>query len=77
MNPLSSTEALAEIRKRRISGTPILGVDGFQVVPEGFVARLDLILDVSSPPRSHEQAAAEAEAFILSKSEPDIVFEIV
>jgi len=40
----------------------VLGVDGFVLVPDGFVADLDLVLDVSGPDLSVKEAAMDAEA---------------
>jgi hypothetical protein len=54
----------------------ILGVDGFVVVPEGFIAALDLILDVSERNLTVAQAAAEAETFVNSKARPDVLWEV-
>ncbi|MEO8454223.1 MAG: hypothetical protein ABI454_03620 [Sphingomicrobium sp.] len=54
----------------------ILGVDGFVVVPDGFVAALDLMLDVSGQNLTAAEAAAEAESFVRSKARPDVVWEV-
>ena len=54
----------------------MLGVDGFVVVPGGFLADLDLVLDVSNRNHSIEDAALEAEAFVISRERPDVVWEV-
>jgi hypothetical protein len=68
--------AIASIRKCADEGVQILGLDGFVVVPEGFVAALDLLLDVSGRNLTVEEAAAEAEAFVTSKARPDVRWEV-
>ena len=54
----------------------MLGVDGFVLVPDGFVADLDLVLDVSGPDLSVKEAAMDAEAFVVSKDRPGVVWEV-
>jgi hypothetical protein len=54
----------------------LLGLDGFTVVPDGFRADLDLLLDVSDRPMTAEEAAAEAEAFIDKNARPDVIWEV-
>ena len=73
---VKTSEATASIRKCAQDGVRILGVDGFVVVPEGFVAALDLILDVSERNLTVAQAAAEAETFVNSKARPDVLWEV-
>ena len=73
---LNTSEAIASIRKCAPNGVQILGVDGFVVVPDGFVAALDLLLDVSGRSLTLEEAAAEAEAFVHSKARPDVLWEV-
>ncbi len=46
------------------------------VVPEGFIAALDLLLDVSGQNLTVEEAAAEAEAFVHAKARPDVLWEV-
>lgn len=72
---VSTSEAIACIRKCAEAGVQILGVDGF-VVPDGFVAALDLLLDVSGQNLTVEQAATEAEMFVQSKGRPDVVWQV-
>lgn len=55
----------------------ILGVDGFRAVPGGYEASLDLILDLSTKPRSVSEAAAQADAFVRANATDDVTFEIV
>ena len=73
---VSTSEAIAYIRKCAEAGVQILGVDGFVVVPDGFVAALDLLLDVSGQNLTVEQAATEAEMFVQSKGRPDVVWQV-
>jgi hypothetical protein len=73
---VNTSEAIASIRKCAEDGVQILGLDGFVVVPEGFMASLDLLLDVSGQSLTVEQAAAEAEAFVGSKGRPDVLWEV-
>jgi hypothetical protein len=54
-----------------------LGVDGFRVAGNGFVAALDLVLDLSTKPITRAQAAAEATNFVVSRGADDVVFEVV
>ena len=69
-------EALAAIRKCAEDGAQILGLDGFLVAPEGFLAPLDFLLDVSGKGLTAGQAAAQAEAFVLLKDRPDVLWEV-
>ena len=64
---VNTSEAIAAIRKCANEGVQILGLDGFVVVPEGFVAALDFLLDTSGRNLTVEEAAAEAEAFVTEK----------
>ena len=70
------SEAIAAIRRCADEGVQILGLDGFVVVPEGFLAALDLLLDTSDRNLTVDEAAAEAEAFVTAKARPDIVWEV-
>jgi len=73
---LNASEAIASIRKCAQDGVQILGVDGFVVVPKGFVAALDLLLDVSGQNLTVEAAAAKAETFVHLKARPDVLWEV-
>jgi hypothetical protein len=73
---VNSSEAIASIRECAKAGLQVLGVDGFIAAPEGFVAALDLALDVSDRNLSIQEAAAEAEAFVASKARPDVLWEV-
>jgi hypothetical protein len=73
---VTASEALGSIRKCTQDGVRVLGLDGFTVVPEGFRADLDLLLDVSNRPMTAAEAAAEAEAFINEHARPDVVWEV-
>jgi hypothetical protein len=73
---LDTSEVIASIRKCAQDGVRILGVDGFVAVPEGFVASLDLLLDVSGQNLTVDEAAAEAATFVQAKSRPDVVWEV-
>lgn len=69
-------KAIAAIRKCAVEGVQVLGLDGFVVVPQGFVAALDLLLDTSNRNLTVEEAAAEAEAFVTARGRPDVLWEI-
>lgn len=73
---LTTAEAIASIREHTQAGVQILGVDGFVVVPEGFRADLNLMLDVSTGSMTVKGAAAEAESFISKNARADVVWEI-
>ena len=73
---VAAPDAIATIRKCNQSGVRILGVDGFTVVPEGFRADLDLILDVSDRPMSADEAAAESIALIEKHARSDVIWEV-
>jgi hypothetical protein len=73
---VAAAEAIASIRERTLAGVRILGLDGFTIVPEGFRADLDLLLDVSNRPMTAEEAASEAEAFVNANARPDVVWEV-
>jgi hypothetical protein len=73
---VTAPEAIASIRESTRAGVRILGLDGFTIVPEGFRADLDLLLDVSNRPMTAEEAAAEAEAFVNANARPDVVWEV-
>ena len=73
---LSASKAIASIRKYTQDGVRVLGLDGFTVIPEGFRADLDLLLDVSNQPMTAEEAAAQAEAFIDKHARPDVIWEV-
>lgn len=73
---VNSSQAIASIRECVEARLPVLGVDGFMVVPDGFVADLDLVLDVSNRNLTIEEAAMEAEAFVVSHERPDLVWEV-
>lgn len=55
----------------------ILGVDGFITVPGGVEAPIDLILDLSNGALSVDEAAAEAEKFVVANARANVTFEIV
>jgi hypothetical protein len=73
---LSSDEAIASIRDCAQAGIEILAVEGFEVVPEGFVALLDLIFSVSEKGLTIQKAAAEAETFVRARARPDVIWEV-
>jgi hypothetical protein len=52
-------------------------VDGFRIVPEGYMASLDLVLDVSDKLLTFDVAAARTIEFIRSNAASDVVFEVV
>lgn len=71
---LNGADATARIRSSARDGWKVLGVDGFRLMPEGYVASLDLILDLSS---SGLTAEAEALGFISKHAAADVMFEVV
>ena len=74
---LTADEAVKQIESAVASNRRVLGVDGFRIVPEGYEAALDLILDVSNKPMTFETAAARTVEFIRSNEASDVVFEVV
>lgn len=74
---LSGADAVERIVSITACGCRVLGVDGFRVVPEGFEAALDLILDLSTKPTPRQQAAEEAKKFIVLHAADDVFFEVV
>jgi len=70
------SEALLAVQKFGEAGVRILGVDGFEVVPDGLVARTDLILDLSGADLTIEEAAEEAASFLCQMDRPGRVWEI-
>jgi hypothetical protein len=73
---VGAKEAIASVRECALAGIRIIGLDGFTVVPGGFRADLDLLLDVSNRPMTAEEAAAEAVAFIEKRARPDVIWEV-
>ena len=73
---VDTSKAIAAIRKSAVEGVQVLGLDGFVVAPQGFVAALDLLLDTSNRNLTVEEAAAEAEAFVTARGRPDVLWEV-
>jgi hypothetical protein len=74
---LSAAEAVQRITSCNSNGKRLLGVDGFQIVSEGYIGRLDLILDLSSPMQEPEAAERIALKFVSEHAARDIMFEVV
>jgi hypothetical protein len=74
---LKAQAAIERIRSHRDRDELVLGVDGFRTVPEGDIASLDLILDLSTKPLSVDDAAAQAEAFVIANAADGTTFEVV
>jgi hypothetical protein len=74
---LVAADAVERIKSATDRGGRILGIDGFRVVPEGFVASPDLILDLSTRPMARDDAAAAAISFVAVHEARDVVFEVV
>lgn len=74
---LIAGDAIKRIKSVTQNGDRVLGVDGFRVTHEGFVAVLDLIIDLSAKTISRERAAAEAIEFVVSRGANGVVFEAV
>lgn len=75
-NKLNAENALRMIEAAAAENRRVLGADGFRIVPDGYVAALDLILDVSTD-NAAEVALAKATAFIRANSSEEVVFELV
>lgn len=74
---LPAQAAIKRIRTHRERNELVLGVDGFRTGPGGYMAPLDLILDLSTKRLSVHDAATQAEAFVRSNAADDVTFEIV
>ena len=72
---LIAGDAIRRIKSAIECGDRVLGVDGFRVAGNGFVAALDLVLDLSTKPITRAQAAAEATNFVVSRGADDVVVE--
>jgi hypothetical protein len=55
---LIAADAAARIAAATARGGRVHGVDGFHVVPNGFVASLDLVLDLSNRPLTQQRVEA-------------------
>jgi hypothetical protein len=73
---LKTSEPITAIREAAQACVQVLGVDGFEVVPDGHVAALDLLLDVSGRNLTAAEAAAEAETFVRSRGRSDVLWEV-
>jgi len=73
---LPASEAIGAIRRYAQEGVRILGVEGFEVVPDGIVAHIDLILDLSVIEMNAVEAASEAEDFVRATDRPNLIWEI-
>jgi len=74
---LNAADAVERIRSFRLAGRQVLGIDGFQIVPDGHIARLDLILDLSLQPMAAEAAEMAALQFVAANDADDVMFEVV
>lgn len=74
---MAGEAALAHVHALASQGHRVLDVDGFRVVPEGYMASLDLILDLSLAPMPIEEAVSRANAFIADHAAEDVLFEVV
>jgi hypothetical protein len=74
---LSEADAIVRIRSVTQRAGQVLGVDRFQILKNGYIGRLDLILDLSSCPMTAEQAEAKALLFVAAHAGRDIMFEVV
>ena len=73
---IEGSVAITLIQECAQTGVQIFAVEGFIVVAEGYIAALDLILDLGSQNLTIKEAAAEAEAFVRSKARPDVLWEV-
>lgn len=74
---MTGEAALAHIRTLAYQGRRVLGIGGFRVVPEGHMASLDLILDLSIVPMPIEEALSRAGAFVADHDAEGVLFEVV
>ena len=74
---LTAEAAIERIRVHRQRHELVLGVDGFVSVSGGYMASLDLILDLSTKSLSVEEAADQAEVFVTANARGDVTFEVV
>jgi hypothetical protein len=74
---LKAVEAVERVRSCTLAGGQVLGIDGFQIVPDGHVGRLDLILDLSRQPMTVKAAEMGALQFIAAHEADDVMFEVV
>lgn len=74
---LKADDAVRQIEAAVRGNRRVFGVDGFRIVPQGYIAALDLILDVSNEPMEPEAAANETIQFIRSNAADDVLFEVV
>jgi hypothetical protein len=74
--PLPAEAAIERIKGCLDRGEVVLGVEGFELVPQGYKPRVDLILDLSGQPISSADAAAEAEAFVRGHAGDGVLFEV-
>jgi len=76
-NRYSAIEAIKLIELGRINGRRILGVDGFEESSRGYIARLDLIFDVSGDVWTVDRAYEKVISFVRNHIEDHVTFEIV
>ena len=74
---LKADDAVRRIEAAVRGNRRVFGVDGFRVVPQGYMAALDLILDVSNEPMEPEAAADKTIQFIRLNAADDILFDVV
>lgn len=74
---LKADDAVRQIEAAIRRNRRVFGVDGFRVVPQGFVAALDLTLDISNELMEPEAAANKSIQFIRSNAADDVLFEVV
>lgn len=74
---LEARDALERIDVCSRSGGRVLGVDGFRLSPDGYVAPLDLILDLSRGEFTPASAEAAAIRFVQLNAANDVRFEVV
>ncbi|MEI6642339.1 MAG: hypothetical protein WCL10_09895 [Novosphingobium sp.] len=74
---LKADDAVRQIEAAVRGNRRVFGVDGFRVVPQGYIAALDLILDVSNEPMEPVAAATKTIQFIRLNAADDVLFEVV
>ena len=77
LNRLKACDALVEIQRYEAKGSKILGIEGFEIVDDGYIARLDLILDLSADPCAVARSHQLAEQFVRAHASENIEFEII
>jgi hypothetical protein len=74
---LNASDAIELIQGATTQGYRCLGADGLEIVSDGVMGRLDLIIDASDPLMSRRIAADLTIDFIRANSASAIVWDVV